>query len=96
MFRKDSFFLGTGVAIVFPIFFFGFVYLFNYLLLRMGIAQLYLEKHIHILVGISGNLLPIRIFFVNLKYDKSGRAVLFVTFILTISFFVARKHLHIL
>ncbi|MBN1339207.1 MAG: hypothetical protein JXA03_07780 [Bacteroidales bacterium] len=96
MFRKDSFFLGTAVAIVFPVLFFGLIYLLNHLILKAGIAQLYLEKNIHVLLGISGNLLPLRIFFVNFKYDKAGRSVLFVTFLLTLAFFAAGKHLGVL
>lgn len=40
------------------------------------------------LLGITVNLFPIRYYFVNLKYDKTGRGVLLLTLILTLSFFV--------
>ena len=40
-----------------------------------------------ILVSVFANLVPIRIYFVNLKFDRTGRGVLLITFILVIAFF---------
>ena len=43
------------------------------------------------LLGIAVNLLVMRYYLVNLKFDKTGRGILVVTFILIIAFFAFYK-----
>jgi hypothetical protein len=41
-----------------------------------------------VLLSIAINLFPIRYYFVNLKYDKTGRGVLLITLIQILSYFL--------
>jgi len=57
------------------------------MLLKIEVAEFYLDLQTHVLVSLFGNLFPIRYYFVNLKFDKTGRGVLLVTFVLVLIFF---------
>jgi hypothetical protein len=93
--KKDHYLFGLLVGMLVPIVLFGIILLFNYLLLIMGVAEFYLDWETHALVSLFGNLLPIRYYFVNLGYDKTGRGVLLVTFALVLLFFVFKDILEI-
>jgi hypothetical protein len=86
-FKKDHIIFGAVLGLFIPVVIFGLILLINYMLLHAGMVHIYLDRKIHILISITGNLVPIRYYFVNLKFDKTGRGVLLVTFILFISFF---------
>jgi hypothetical protein len=87
MLKKDHYIFGLAIGIAVPVVLFGFIYLMNFLLVKIDIAKFYLELQTHVLISLFGNLLPIRYYFVNLKFDKTGRGVLFITFILVLVFF---------
>ncbi len=76
------------MGFIIPLFFFGMIMLINYILVQTGILQITLDRKIHLLISLSANLFSIRYYFVSLKYDKTGRGLLLVTFILMILFFV--------
>ncbi|MCD4735474.1 MAG: hypothetical protein K8R53_05490 [Bacteroidales bacterium] len=92
MFKKDHYILGLIIGIFVPAILSGLILLVNYFLVLTGISKLYLDLQTHILMSIFGNLFPIRYYFVNLKFDKTGRGILIVTFVLTILFFIVNKH----
>lgn len=87
MIKKDHYVFGIAVGILVPIILFGIIYLINLFLVVIEVAEFYLEFKIHILISLFGNLFPIRYYFVNLKFDKTGRGVLLVTFALILIFF---------
>jgi hypothetical protein len=91
--KKDSFIFGAILGIVIPLILYGFILLINFVLVQMGMTQVYLDRKIHVLISLTGNLIPVRYYFVNLKYDKTGRAVLLITFILMIGFFVLKDRI---
>jgi hypothetical protein len=91
--KKDHFIFGAALGLFIPLVIFGLILLINYFLVQEGIAHDYLDRKIHVLISIIGNLVPLRYYFVNLKYDKTGRALLLVTFILFILFFVFKDKL---
>lgn len=93
MIKKDQYGLGAAIGIVIPAILFGLILLMNFFLIETGISEYYLDSPTHVLISIFGNLLPIRYYFVTLKADKTGRGVLFVTFVLTILFFAFRSEL---
>jgi hypothetical protein len=86
-FKKDHIIFGAALGLFIPVVIFILILLINYILLQAGMIHVYLDRKIHILISITGNLVPIRYYFVNLKFDKTGRGILLVTFILFISFF---------
>lgn len=87
MFKKDHYILGLAIGIVVPTLLFSIIWGMNFLLFQIGVAHFYLNLETHVLISIAGNLLPIRYYFVNLTFDKTGRGVLLITFALILIFF---------
>jgi len=86
--KKDSMILGVIMGLLLP--------LITYFILNRGI---FLTKEIFdldsiisnnklMLISIFINLFTLRYYFVTLKYEKSGRGILLVTFIYIIAYFV--------
>jgi hypothetical protein len=86
-FKKDQYGLGIFIGIILPVISFVMVYLFNLALISAGIVSYFLELKSHFLVSMVINVIPIRYYFVNLKYDKTGRGLLLITFLLVMLFF---------
>lgn len=93
MFKKDHYVLGLAIGILCPIVLFGLLYGINWLLLLMGVAKHFVDIQTHVLVSLFGNLIPIRYYFVNLKFDKTGRGVLIITFATVLIFFAFKDSL---
>ncbi|MCD4694943.1 MAG: hypothetical protein K8S16_01785 [Bacteroidales bacterium] len=93
MLKKDHYIFGLGIGILTPIVLFGLIFLINYILFQIDVARYYLDLQTHVLVSLFGNLLPIRYYFVNLKYDKTGRGILLVTFAVVLIFFAFKDSL---
>lgn len=91
--KKDNFILGAALGLLIPGVIFGLILLINYILVQTGITYIYFDRKIHVLISLTGNLLPIRYYFVSLKYDKTGRGVLLMTFILFMLFFVLKDRI---
>jgi len=91
MLKKDHYIFGLVVGILAPALLYGLILGMNFLLLKMGVAEFYLDTDTQVLVSLFGNLLPIRYYFVNLRYDKTGRGVLLVTFVLVLVFFAFKE-----
>ena len=93
MLKKDHYVLGIAIGLITPVLLFGLIYGINYLLLLMGVANHFLDLQTHLFVSLFGNLLPIRYYFVNLTYDKTGRGILLVTFTVVLLFFAFKDSL---
>ena len=91
--KKDNFILGAALGLLIPGIIFGLILLINYILVQTGITYIYFDRKIHVLISLTGNLLSIRYYFVSLKYDKTGRGVLLMTFILFMLFFVLKDRI---
>lgn len=89
--KKDHYILGLAIGVFLPAAVFGLIYGLNYILFTLGVARFYLDLQTHVLISIFGNLLPIRYYFVNLKFDKTGRGVLLVTFLIILIFFAFKE-----
>ncbi|MFU8844025.1 MAG: hypothetical protein ACNA7V_09490 [Bacteroidales bacterium] len=86
--KADHFVFGLIIGILALLFMFGLIAGINHILIKMGVAYHTLDLITHIMVSFFGNLILIRYYFVNLKYDKTGRGVLLITFVLVIVLFV--------
>lgn len=93
MLKKDHYVFGLGVGILAPLVLFGLIYGMNYLLLLIGVAKYQLDLQTHVLISLFGNLLPIRYYFVNLTFDKTGRGILIITFVTVLVFFAFKDSL---
>ena len=93
MLKKDHYIFGLLIGIVFPAIIFGLIFIMNLFLIKTGIAKFYLDKETHLLVSLGSNLVLLRYYFVNLKYDKTGRGILLITFALILFFFALKDKL---
>ena len=93
--KKDHYLFGLIIGIALPVFVFGAILLFNLILMQIGVAHFYLDLETHILISFFANLLPIRYYFVNLTFDKTGRGVLLITFVVILLFFIFKDILGI-
>lgn len=93
MLKKDHYVFGIAIGVLTPVLVFVLIFGINYLLLMMGVAKGYIDLQDHLLVSLFGNLIPIRYYFVNLTFDKTGRGVLLVTFVIVMLFFAFKDTL---
>jgi hypothetical protein len=86
-FKTDSYAFGAFLGVVSP---FLFLYLLYYFFIFSGwilhFKPFPLEKLY--LLALVINLLFIRIYFVNMKMDKTGKSILAVTFLYTVLYFL--------
>jgi len=86
--KKDSMILGVIMGLLLP--------LITYFILNKGIFLIkeifdldsFISNNKLMLISIFINFFTLRYYFVTLKYEKSGRGILFVTFIYIIAYFV--------
>jgi len=90
LFKRDIFWLGIALGIIFPAFFYVVLYLLDLLVLKLANTHMLVEQKYLYLVSIAINLFAIKYYFVNLKFDKTGRGVLFVTFIFALIYFILK------
>ena len=93
--KKDHFIFGLLIGLSLPVLLFLVIWFLNYVLLLLGVAKLFLDLETHSLISMFGNLLPIRYYFVNLTFDKTGRGVLLITFVTILLFFIFKDILGI-
>jgi hypothetical protein len=90
LFKRDIFWLGIAIGIIFPAFFYVVLYVLDLLVLKLANTHMLAEQKYLYLVSIAINLFAIKYYFVNLKFDKTGRGVLFVTFIFALIYFILK------
>jgi hypothetical protein len=91
--RTNHFVFGLLIGILALLCMFGLIAGINHLLIATGAVSHILDLTTHIMVSFFGNLILIRYYFVNLKFDKTGRGVLLITFVTVIVFFTIRPNL---
>ena len=87
MLKKDSIEFGVLIGIVLPAIMYGILHLVNLFLASVFSEEMMIRHETQILISIFTNLLPVRIYFVNLKFDKTGRGILLVMFLMMILYF---------
>ncbi len=85
--KKDSFWLGLILGIIMPAICTGLLYLLNVYVFVNNDKPIFRLSTLYIL-GLIPNAIALRIYLVNLKADKTGRGILFVTFIFAIIFMI--------
>jgi hypothetical protein len=84
MLKKDNIALGILLGLILPVLFFGLLSLAA-MLVESGTAwDLPFETDRRMLLALVINIIPIRLYFVRYKFDKTGRGVLLVTFLLMV------------
>lgn len=87
VFKKDTFVLGLILGIVLPAVFYGLLFLMDMAVVSIFGAHMLARQDYLLLLSTVINLFAIKYYFVNLKYDKTGRGVLIVTFALALLYF---------
>lgn len=88
MLKRDNIAFGALIGLVMPALFYGVLYLIS-LLIETGTAwALPFEKDRMLMLAFVINVIPIRLYFVTYKFDKTGRGVLLATFVLMVAYFL--------
>ncbi|MDD5508626.1 MAG: hypothetical protein PHD25_09940 [Bacteroidales bacterium] len=88
MLSRDSFPFGALLGAVAPVVFLGILYLINWLVEKLIVHQMYIKFNTLVLVSITLDLIVMRYYFVKLNFDRTGRGILFVTFVYMMLFFI--------
>ncbi|MCF8303033.1 MAG: hypothetical protein K9I94_07140 [Bacteroidales bacterium] len=88
IFKKDSFLLGGILGILIPIIIIALIFLVRFLFISDVAGGNILNDDKLLLVSVFINLLPMRYYLVSLKFDRTGRGILLVTFVLGILYFI--------
>jgi hypothetical protein len=92
MLKKDSIAFGALVGLILPGILFGILSLVAVLIETGSEWTRPFEPDRLPLVALVINVIPIRIYFVTYKFDRSGRGVLLVTFLLMVVFFAVIRY----
>ncbi|MDR0603234.1 MAG: hypothetical protein LBG80_02890 [Bacteroidales bacterium] len=83
---KDNLLLGIALGVLVPLISFGILYGISVIFAPEGKDYLIKISTI-VLVSVFLNLFTLRYYLLKLKFDKTGRGILLVTFILAIAYF---------
>ena len=88
MFNRNSMWFGILIGILMPLVVYALLYGVLYLYLHFtGTESFFDESKLQLIAPVI-NLFIIRYYFVNKKYDDTGRGLLLVTFVYVIAYFV--------
>jgi len=85
--KKDSQFLGVLLGLLLPVLLFGLLFILDLIISNLFKIEEILSLELMKLLSIFINVIPIRYYFLKLKYDLTGRGVLLVTFIYVVVYF---------
>ncbi|MFO7614606.1 MAG: hypothetical protein R6W71_08215 [Bacteroidales bacterium] len=93
MLKKDNIAFGILIGIALPAMLFGLLMLITFIAGSNTTWSRHMESSRMMILSVFINLVPIRIYFVNWKLDKTGRGVLLVTFILMVIYFASIRYI---
>ncbi len=88
IFNRNHFGFGLLLGLLFPALLWLLLYALDILILSLFHTHILAKQEYLYILSLAINLLTIRYYFVNLKYDKTGRGILLVTFVYGIAYFV--------
>jgi len=92
MLKKDNMALGALIGLVLPAIFYGFLTLVGHFIETGTTWTRPFEPDRMFLLALIINVFPIRLYFVTYKFDKTGRGVLLITFILMAAYFLYLRY----
>jgi len=85
--KQNHFFLGIAIGFFTPLPVYGLLYLLNFLLQKSGLWNgLHQEQNIYLL-SIIGNILLLRLYFINFKLEHTAKGILIITIAFILLFF---------
>ncbi len=86
--RSDSMIVGAILGIIVPLISFAILYGIGMIIDEFTGKTNVLKIETLALVSVFVNLATLRFYLLKLKYDRTGRGILIVTFVLAIAYFV--------
>lgn len=86
-FKKDSYIFGTILAIVVPVAVWAIIHFININLKNQVSGRSYLTEFMVQILALVPNVLLLRYYLITLKADKTGRAIVAVTFVIGLILF---------
>lgn len=93
MLKKDSIVFGVILGVLLPALLFLILNGAGSLIDPSSFLARPFEGYKPILFSLLVNLVTIRIYFVNLKMDRTGRGILLATFLIALAYFTFFKHI---
>ena len=93
MLKKDNIAFGLLIGLLLPAAFYGLLSVIALFVETGSALARPFEPDRLMLLAIFINLLPLRLYFVSWKLDKTGRGILLITFILVMAFFIFKRFL---
>ena len=91
-FKKNNFLFGFVTGVLLPIPVYGFFWVLDQLMKSTGIWHgLHQPQNIYLL-SLVGNIILIRIYFLNLKSDKTAKGIILMTLVYVVIFFLIYYH----
>jgi hypothetical protein len=91
MLKKDNFTLGMAIGLVLPLAFYGLLRIAGLWIHPGTMWTKPFEPERMLLISLIINVIPIRLYFVSYKFDKTGRGILLITFLLMVVFFLYKR-----
>jgi hypothetical protein len=88
MLNRDHYFLGIAIGMILPLVFYLLLWLMDMAVVAWLGKHMLREEEYLLLLSIAVNLFPIKYYFVNLQFDKTGRGILLMTFLETMLYFI--------
>ena len=95
--NRDSYLSGSIIGILLPAVAFGLFFLLDALLQLLFHLDHLLKASNLLLLAIAMNMLALRYFLVNVKFERTGMSIMLLTFVMGILYFVVvqGKYFHI-
>ncbi len=87
MLKKDNWTLGILLGLFLPVIMYGLIYGIMLILGRTPAGSFVLRDSTMMLLALFSNMLSFRYYMVKLKYDRTGRGILLITFAYAFVFF---------
>jgi hypothetical protein len=92
MLKRDNIAFGALLGLVLPGLFYGLLRIVSLLVEYGSIWSRPFESDKMMLLALIINLIPIRVYFVTYKFEKTGKGVLLVTFLLMVAYFIFKRY----
>lgn len=92
MLKRDNLTFGVLVGLVLPCMFYGLLWLVSLAVEYGSIWSRPFEPDKMRMLALVINIIPLRVYFVSYKFDKTGRGVLLATFVLMVAYFIYRRY----
>jgi hypothetical protein len=92
MLKKDNIAFGMLIGLVLPVIIYGLLWFISLLVKAEGTWARPFQPENMMLLSVILNLIPMRIYLVRYKLDKTGRGLLLITFLLVVAYFIYRRY----